>query len=89
MTRARLRSASIVAAATAHRGGIAIGLLPGYWIYLATAVLITAINLLSLGVVEGRAGMISLCQLSFAGVGAWTVGWLNVAGAPGGLPLWI
>jgi branched-chain amino acid transport system permease protein len=63
--------------------------LPGYWIYLATAALITAVNLLSLGVVEGRTGMISLCQLSFAGVGAWTVGYLNVAQAPGGLPLWI
>ena len=89
MTRARLRSASIVAVATLTVGGIAIGVLPDYWIYLATAVLITAVNLLSLGVVEGRTGMISLCQLSFAGVGAWTVGWLNVAGAPGGLPLWI
>ena len=89
MTRARLRSASIVAVATITVGGIAIGVLPNYWIYLATAVLITAVNLLSLGVVEGRTGMISLCQLSFAGVGAWTVGWLNVAGVPGGLPLWI
>jgi branched-chain amino acid transport system permease protein len=89
MTRARLRSASIIGVATLIVGGIAIGVLPGYWIYLATAVLITAVNLLSLGVVEGRTGMISLCQLSFAGVGAWTVGWLNVAGAPGGLPLWI
>jgi branched-chain amino acid transport system permease protein len=89
MTRARLRSASIVAVAAITLGGVAIGVLPGYWIYLATAVLITAINLLSLGVVEGRTGMISLCQLSFAGVGAWTVGWLNVAGLPGGLPVWI
>ena len=70
-------------------GAVAGGLLPSYWVYLATAVLITAINLLSLGVVEGRTGMISLCQLSFAGVGAWTVGYLNVAGAPGGLPGWI
>jgi len=32
--------------------------------------------------------MISLCQMSFAGVGAWVVGWLNVAGAPGGLIVW-
>jgi len=52
-------------------------------------VLITAVSLLSLGVVEGRTDMISLCQLTFAGVGAWTLGYLNVAQAPGGLPVWI
>jgi len=89
MTRASLRSAAIVVVALLAIGGVAVGVLPGYWIYLATAVLITAVNLLSLGLVEGRTGMISLCQLSFAGVGAWMVGYLNVAGAPGGLPLWI
>lgn len=89
MKRANLRPALTVAVATLAVGGVAVGVLPGYWIYLATAVLITAVNLLSLGVVEGRTGMISLCQLSFAGVGAWTVGYLNVAGAPGGLPVWI
>lgn len=89
MRRASLRSAATVVAAVLVVGGVAAGALPGYWIYLATAVLITAVNLLSLGIVEGRTGMISLCQLSFAGVGAWTVGYLNVAGAPGGLPLWI
>jgi branched-chain amino acid transport system permease protein len=89
MTRASLGSAAIIVVALLAVGGVAVTVLPGYWVYLATAVLITAVNLLSLGVVEGRTGMISLCQLSFAGVGAWTVGYLNVAGAPGGLPLWI
>lgn len=89
MTRASLRSAMTIALVSLAIGGLAVGVLPGYWIYLATAVLITAVNLLSLGIVEGRTGMISLCQLSFAGVGAWTVGYLNVAGAPGGLALWI
>jgi branched-chain amino acid transport system permease protein len=89
MRRDSLVSAAKVAAVTLVVGGAAAWLLPGYWIYLATAVLITAVNLLSLGVVEGRTGMISLCQLSFAGVGAWTVGYLNVAQAPGGLPVWI
>jgi branched-chain amino acid transport system permease protein len=89
MKRASLRSAASVVVVTLVISGFAALALPGYWIYLATAVLITAVNLLSLGVVEGRTGMISLCQLSFAGVGAWTVGYLNVAGAPGGLPVWI
>ena len=69
MMRANLHSALVVAIATLAVGGVLIGVLPSYWIYLATAVLITAVSLLSLGVVEGRTGMISLCQLSFAGVG--------------------
>ena len=89
MTRASFRSAGLVVGLILVVGAACCGLLPGYWVYLATAALITAVNLLSLGVVEGRTGMISLCQLSFAGVGAWTVGWLNVQGAPGGLPFWI
>jgi branched-chain amino acid transport system permease protein len=89
MTRASLRSVAILVLVSAALGGLVIAFLPGFWVYVATAVLIAAINLLSLGVVEGRTGMISLCQLSFAGVGAWTVGYLNVAEAPGGLPVWI
>lgn len=89
MTRVSLRSAATIATVSAVLGGVVIAFLPGFWIYLATAILITAINLLSFGVIEGRTGAISLCQLSFAGVGAWTVGYLNVAGAPGGLPLWV
>jgi len=89
MRRDSLYSAARVVIVTLALGGVAIALLPGYWIYLATAVLIAAVSLMSLGVVEGRTGMISLCQLSFAGVGAWTVGYLNVAQAPGGLPVWI
>jgi branched-chain amino acid transport system permease protein len=68
---------------------VALGLLPSYWVFLATAVLISAVALLSLGVVARRCGMISLCQMSFAGIGAWTVAWLNVHGAPGSLILWI
>ena len=89
MRRDSLYAAAKVVVVTLTLGGVAMALLPGYWIYLAAAVLITAVSLMSLGVVEGRTGMISLCQLSFAGVGAWTVGYLNVAQVPGGLPLWI
>ncbi|MBR0725573.1 branched-chain amino acid ABC transporter ATP-binding protein/permease [Bradyrhizobium manausense] len=89
MTRDSMRSATLNVAITIGLGGLAILILPNYWIYLATGAMIGAVGLLSLGVVEGRAGMISLCQLSFAGVGAWTVGYLNVAEAPGGLPIWI
>ena len=63
-------------------------LLPKYWIFLVTAIFITGIALQSLGLVTGRTGMISLCQMSFAGVGAWVTGYLNVAEAPGGLIVW-
>lgn len=63
--------------------------LPKYWIFLVTAVFITGIALQSLGLVTGRTGMISLCQMSFAGVGAWVTGYLNVSEAPGGLIVWI
>jgi branched-chain amino acid transport system permease protein len=88
MKRASFRSASVIVIAAIVAGAVIIGLLPGYWIYLATSVLISAIALQSIGLVSGRAGMIALCQMSFAGVGAWTVGFLNVSGAPGGLPVW-
>ena len=88
MTHASFRSAAKLVAC-AVLGACVVGVLPGFWVFLATAILIAAISLMSLGVVEGRTGMISLCQLSFAGVGAWTVGYLNVANAPGGLVAWI
>ncbi len=84
---ARAALAIVVAAAVA--GAAAVGLLPNYWLYLATSVLVSAIMLQSLGLVTGRTGMIALCQMSFAGVGAWVVGALNVAEFPGGLAVWV
>jgi branched-chain amino acid transport system permease protein len=60
-----------------------------YWCFLGTTMAITAIVLQSFGFISGRAGMISLCQLSFAAIGAWTTGWLNVMGAPGGLAVYV
>jgi branched-chain amino acid transport system permease protein len=50
--------------------GLALGL-PAYIVFLGTSVLIAMISLLGLGIVTGTAGMISLAQLSFAGIGAW------------------
>ncbi|BCG79082.1 branched-chain amino acid ABC transporter ATP-binding protein/permease [Mesorhizobium sp. 113-3-3] len=90
MKRASLKASLIVIAAALVAGSVALlGLLPSYWVFLATSVLITGVALQSLGLVAGRTGMIALCQMSFAGVGAWTVGYLNLAEAPGGLPVWI
>ncbi|MFD9099333.1 ATP-binding cassette domain-containing protein [Streptomyces collinus] len=62
--------------------------LPAYWVFLAMSAVISGLVLQSLGVVVGQAGMISLCQMSFAAIGAWTIGQLNVWGVPGGLYLW-
>ncbi|MGN6304635.1 MAG: branched-chain amino acid ABC transporter ATP-binding protein/permease [Mesorhizobium sp.] len=89
MKRASLRASLALVAALAVGGAAVVGLLSSYWVFLATSVLITGVALQSLGLVAGRTGMIALCQMSFAGVGAWTVGYLNLAEAPGGLTVWI
>ncbi len=89
MKRASIRASLVIIIAAVVLGGVIAGLLPSYWVFLATSVLITGVALQSLGLVAGRTGMIALCQMSFAGVGAWTVGYLNLAEAPGGLALWI
>jgi branched-chain amino acid transport system permease protein len=64
-------------------GGLALLLtvanLPSYWVFLATSAVIYAVIALSVGVVYGRAGMVALCPMAFAGMGAWTVGWLRVS----------
>ena len=62
--------------------------LSSYWVFLFTGAIITAIALQGVGLVANRAGMISLCQMSFAAIGAWVVAWLNVQNAPGTLLLW-
>lgn len=64
-------------------------LLTSYWVFLFTSAVIAAISLQGVGLVASRAGMISLCQMSFAAIGAWVVAWLNVAQAPGTLLLWV
>ncbi len=81
--------AAIIALSLAVLGALALILLPKYWLFLITAVFIVGIALQSLGLVTGRTGMISLCQMSFAGVGAWATGYLNLIEAPGGLIVWV
>ena len=83
-----LRAALTTALSLAVLGALILVLLPKYWVFLITAVFIVGIALQSLGLVTGRTGMISLCQMSFAGVGAWVTGYLNVLNAPGGLIVW-
>lgn len=49
---------------------------PGYWQYIATIGAAQAIVGLSVGVVFGIAGMLSVAQLSLAAIGSWTVAYL-------------
>ena len=89
MKHASFRAAATTALSLAVLGALIFLLLPKYWVFLITAVFIVGIALQSLGLVTGRTGMISLCQMSFAGVGAWVTGYLNLIGAPGGLAVWM
>ncbi|MBM7773369.1 branched-chain amino acid transport system permease protein [Actinokineospora baliensis] len=54
-----------------------------------TSAAVSIVFMQSYGLITGRAGVISLCQLSFAAIGAWTVGWANVNDVPGGLYVWL
>lgn len=56
--------------------------LPVYWVYLVSTVAISALIARGIGVVTNRAGLITLCQLSFAAIGGWVVSWLALE-APG------
>ncbi|MCY4664406.1 MAG: ATP-binding cassette domain-containing protein [Acidimicrobiaceae bacterium] len=49
-----------------------------FWLFLLTGAAITAVVAVSVGVIYDNAGLLSLCQMTFAGIGAWTVGWLNL-----------
>ncbi|MFI6503637.1 ATP-binding cassette domain-containing protein [Nonomuraea typhae] len=62
---------------------------PAHWIFLAITAAVVAIIMQSYGVIVGRAGMMSLCQMSFAAIGAWVVLRLNLHDAPGGFLLWL
>jgi len=53
--------------------------LPVYWVYVMTAVIISTLIARSVGFVTIQAGLISLCQMSFAAIGGWVVSWLALA----------
>ena len=78
-----------VALAAIGVGAILSAALPGYFVFLAISAVIASIAILGLGIVTGSAGMIALCQLTFAAVGAWIVSLLNVMQAPGGFVVWL
>lgn len=55
---------------------LAVVVVPGNWEYTLTAGLVVAVILLSITVVTGMSGQISLCQAAFAAIGAFTAGQL-------------
>ena len=63
-------------------GGVIVGtilaLVSDFGYTRMTLILITTVLLLGLGVVTGTAGMIALCQLSFAAAGAYIVEWMSL-----------
>lgn len=63
----------------------AVETMPLYFVYLCTTGVITAIIVRSLGLLTGQAGLISLCHMTFAAIGAWVSCWLGIH-APG-IPL--
>jgi branched-chain amino acid transport system permease protein len=57
---------------------IAVGfLLSSYWQYVGAVGAIYAVFGLSIGLVYGQAGMLSLCQPALGAIGAWTVAYLS------------
>ena len=51
--------------------------MPSYWVYLSTTATVLALLCLSVGVVFGRAGMVALCPMAFAAIGALTTALAN------------
>ena len=74
-----MRRADLVAGAVYLGAAAALSQLAGpFWLFLMTSAVITAVVAVSVGVIYHNAGLLSLCQMTFAGIGAWTVGWLNL-----------
>ena len=71
MTRADARFVAVALAACA-----AFSTVSEFRIFLATSAVIAAIIVRSVGFLYADTRMVSLCQVSFAGIGGWTVGWL-------------
>src|SRR5205814_7609327 len=56
--------------------GITLFLVPSHWLFLLTQGIVYATIFLSITALTGMSGQISLCQASFAGLGAFTAGQL-------------
>ena len=73
-----MRRGDLAAGAAYVGAAVTVSQLAGpFWLFLLTSAVITAVVAVSVGVIYDNAGLLSLCQMTFAGLGAWTVGWLN------------
>ncbi len=61
--------------------------LPTYWVYLLSAVAVGSLIARSIGLITNQAGLITLCQLSFAAIGGWAVSWLALRWPDAPFPL--
>jgi ABC-type branched-subunit amino acid transport system permease subunit len=55
---------------------MSVTVLSDYWLHLATTAVVYSVIFLSITVITGIGGQVSLCQASFAGIGAFTAGQL-------------
>jgi branched-chain amino acid transport system permease protein len=62
-------------------------ILPTYWVYLFSTVAVSAVVARSIGLVTNQAGIITLCQMSFAAIGGWVVSWIALAWPAAPFPL--
>jgi branched-chain amino acid transport system permease protein len=83
----RASAPSLLALLTVVVVGAIVGLsVSQYWMYVLAIGAAQAVFGLSIGLVYGQAGMLSLCQVSLGAVGAWTVAELSQTGGALGLP---
>ncbi|NKX53125.1 branched-chain amino acid ABC transporter ATP-binding protein/permease [Arthrobacter mobilis] len=64
-------------------------ILPKYWVFLFTTMAVSTLVARSVGVVTNQAGLLSICQMSFAAVGGWVVAGINDLGWQMGFPLMV
>ncbi len=74
-----MRRGDLVLLGSLALGTVLFALLPSFWAFLASSAYISALLISSVGVVYGRAGMVSLCQVTFAGIGGWVVGAIGLS----------
>lgn len=68
---AAARGAAIAVAVVAAAGVLAPTLLSDYWLEIATSVVIYSVVALGAGLLLGRVGLVSLCQVALLGFGGW------------------
>jgi branched-chain amino acid transport system permease protein len=66
-----VRNAVFAVAAVVAAGVLAPALLTDYWLQIATSIVIYSVVALGAGLLMGRIGLVSLCQVALLAVGGW------------------